>query len=131
LRYTAAGKPVCNLSVATSNKYTSADGTKVEETIWWKVAVWGKQGENCAQYLAKGRTVYIEGRMSGTKTPNNSGGMNLNPTVFTTKAGIPAANFEITASFVKFVGGGNATAAPSSEQAPVSDDEWTGDQVPF
>ena len=63
MRYTPSGQPVTNLSVATNRKWTSADGTPGEETIWFRVSVWGKQAETCNQYLSKGRQVLVEGRL--------------------------------------------------------------------
>jgi len=63
MRYTPQGKPVTNFSVATNRKWTNADGTPGEETIWFRVSAWGKLGEVCNQYLSKGRQVFVEGRL--------------------------------------------------------------------
>ena len=63
LRYTQGGSPVCNLAVATSRRYTNRNNETVEETEWHRVVVWGKQAEHCNNYLAKGRQVYVEGRL--------------------------------------------------------------------
>jgi single stranded DNA-binding protein len=51
LRHTPDGKPVTNLSVATNRKWTNADGTPGEETVWFRVACWGKLAEVCSEYL--------------------------------------------------------------------------------
>ena len=64
MRFTPNGKPVASFSVATSRKYTTSDGEKKDETIWFTVVTWNKLAENCNQYLAKGRQVYVEGRVS-------------------------------------------------------------------
>ena len=61
MRYTPSVKPVTNFSVATSRKWTGADGEQREDTTWFKVAAWGKLAEVCNQYLAKGRQVLVEG----------------------------------------------------------------------
>ena len=63
LRYTQGGQAVANFSVATTEKFSSRDGTPQERTEWHRIVVWGKQGENCAQYLSKGRSVYVEGSL--------------------------------------------------------------------
>ena len=63
LRYTQGGSAVCNFSVATNERWRDKDGNNQERTEWHRIVVWGKQAENCAQYLQKGRTVYIEGRL--------------------------------------------------------------------
>ena len=61
------GNPVCNLSVATSERWTDKQGQKQEKTEWHRVTVWGKTAENCAKYLAKGKKVYVEGKLQTRK----------------------------------------------------------------
>ncbi len=63
LSYTQSGTPRCRFSIATSEKYTDNSGQKQERTEWHNIVVWGKQGEVCAKYLAKGRMVGIEGKI--------------------------------------------------------------------
>lgn len=72
LRYTGEGKAVCNFSVATTEKWMSR-GEQQEKTIWFKVTVWGKQGENASKYLSKGKAVYIEGRLGVEEWTSNQG----------------------------------------------------------
>ena len=63
LKYTPSNRPVCNLSVATNEVWKDKGGNKQEKTEWHRVNVWGDQAEHCSKYLAKGRTVYVEGRL--------------------------------------------------------------------
>jgi single-strand DNA-binding protein len=63
-RFTNSGSSVTNFSIATSESFADKSGARQERTEWHNIVVWGKQGENCAQYLKKGRSVYIEGRIS-------------------------------------------------------------------
>ncbi len=63
MRYTAGGTAVCKFSLATSRRFTGKDGQKQEKTEWHRIVVWGKLGEICGQYLAKGKQVVIEGRI--------------------------------------------------------------------
>jgi single-strand DNA-binding protein len=64
LSETQGGNKVCRLNVATTRVWISKQtNEKVEETEWHRIAVWGKQAENCNKYLAKGRMVYVEGRL--------------------------------------------------------------------
>jgi single-strand DNA-binding protein len=63
-RYTNSGSSVTTFSVATSDQFTDKGGNRQERTDWHNIVVWGKQGELCAQYLKKGRQVYLEGRIS-------------------------------------------------------------------
>ena len=116
MRYTPSGQAVTNFSVATSRKYTGSDGALVQETIWFRVSVWGKQAETTNQYLRKGSKVYIEGRLQTRKWEDSDGN-----TRFTT---------EIIAREMKMLGGGdrpeNIPAPPEEGQdPPLSDD------VPF
>ena len=64
MRFLPNGNPVTSLSVATNRKYTGSDGQLVKETCWLRVSVFGKNAENCAQYLKKGSGVLVEGRLS-------------------------------------------------------------------
>jgi len=63
LRTTPSGTSVCNFSLATSESYKDKQGERQEKTDWHKIIVWGAQADSCGQYLAKGRQVYIEGKI--------------------------------------------------------------------
>jgi len=63
LKYTSSGKAVATFTMATTDRWTSQDGQKQEQTIWHNIVAWGRQAEVINEYLAKGRQVYIEGRI--------------------------------------------------------------------
>jgi len=63
MRYTANGTAVSTFSVATDHKWKNAAGELQEQTEWFRVVAWARLAELCAQYLHKGRQVYVEGRM--------------------------------------------------------------------
>ncbi|HKO97093.1 MAG TPA: single-stranded DNA-binding protein [Pyrinomonadaceae bacterium] len=63
LRYTPQGTPVCNFSIATNERRKDKNGEMQDTTTWFKVTLWNRQAETAAQYLQKGRPVYIEGRL--------------------------------------------------------------------
>ena len=63
MRYTPSGTPVTSMNVATNRKYTGSDGQLVKETTWFRVSVFGKQAEACAQYLKKGHMVGLTGKL--------------------------------------------------------------------
>ena len=63
LKYTPSSRPLCNLRIATTDVFKDKSGQRQEKTEWHRVTVWGDQAENCNKYLAKGRSVYIEGRL--------------------------------------------------------------------
>jgi single-strand DNA-binding protein len=68
VRYTQQGTAVCGFSVATSDSWTDKQGQKQERVEWVRVSVWGKQAEQCGEYLAKGRQVFVEGRLKTTQS---------------------------------------------------------------
>ena len=63
-RFTNSGSSVTNFSIATKESFADKSGTRQDRTDWHNIIVWGKQGEACAQYLKKGSSVYVEGRIS-------------------------------------------------------------------
>jgi single-strand DNA-binding protein len=128
LRFTPSGTPVCSLSVATNRKYTGKDGEQVKETTWFRVSVFGKQAEACAQYLHKGSAVLVEGRL----TPDaNTGG----PRVYDRKDGTSGASFEVFAQTVRFLGGGNGGSNADAEADAETEDHEPepapADDIPF
>jgi single-strand DNA-binding protein len=73
LRYTQNGQPVSNFTVATSENYVDRDGNKQEKTEWHRIVVWGKQAEFAANYLGKGRLVFIEGSLQTRQWEDQQG----------------------------------------------------------
>ncbi|HKQ91687.1 MAG TPA: single-stranded DNA-binding protein [Blastocatellia bacterium] len=63
LRYTPQGTALCKMSIATTEKRKNATGESEEHTTWFRVTAWGRQAELANEYLAKGRQVYVEGRL--------------------------------------------------------------------
>lgn len=105
LKYTPSNRPVCNLSIATNEVWKDKDGKKQERTEWHRVNVWGDQAEHCSKYLAKGRTVYIEGRLQ-TRSWDD-------------KEGKKRYSTEVVAERVVFIsGGGEAGAGGGARRAP-------------
>jgi len=127
MRYTPQGTPVTNFSVATNRKWTNADGTPGEEVCWFRVTAWNKLGENCAQYLSKGRQVFVE----GTLIPDPATGA---PKVWTRTDGSAGASFEIRADRVQFLGGaqgnGEARQTEPGPDTSYGDQDIEGD-LPF
>jgi len=72
-RYTQDGTCVCNLRLATTEKFKDKQGQKQEKTEWHRVTLWGKLGEIANQYLTKGARVYIEGKIETRKWTNKDG----------------------------------------------------------
>ncbi len=64
MRFTPNGKPVTSFSLATNRFFTTSDGDRKKETEWFDVKTWGRQAESCNQFLTKGQSVFVEGRLS-------------------------------------------------------------------
>jgi single-strand DNA-binding protein len=92
LRHTQSGMPVCSLRVANNQRRKSQAGDWEDDPGFYDVTVWGKQGENCAQYLAKGRGVAIDGRLKWRE--------------YTDKDGNKRQAVDIVADMVQFLGDG-------------------------
>src|SRR5262245_50800000 len=73
IRYTPQGQAVCNFSIATTEKRKDNTGDAQEITTWFRVTLWGRQAEVANQYLAKGRQVYIEGRLRQNEYTDREG----------------------------------------------------------
>lgn len=101
IRYTPSGAAVANFNVATNENWTDKSGQKQERTEWHRVVVWGKIAQLCGEYLAKGRQVYLEGRLQTRQWQD--------------KEGVTKYTTEVIASTVQFLGanagaGAGATA---------------------
>jgi len=73
LRSTPGGTSVCSLRVACNTRRKDASGEWVDKPNYFDVTVWGAQGENCAQYLAKGRPVAVDGRLEWREWEDKEG----------------------------------------------------------
>jgi len=63
MRFTPSGSPVTTFSLACNRKWMQDDGQSKEETEWINIVTWNKQAESCNQFIGKGSTVYVEGRL--------------------------------------------------------------------
>lgn len=101
VRHLESGSKVATISIATSESYTNKNGERVEQTEWHRVELWDRLAELCEQYLSKGRTVYIEGKIR-----TNS---------YQDKDGITRYDKRIRATNMTFVGG--RSEEPDSEES--------------
>ena len=119
MRYTPNGKAVTEFSVATSRSWTT-DGEKHEETEWFNVVCWQQLAEICAEYLDKGRQVYVEGHM---KTRSWDG-----------ECGKKHYRAELVADTVKFLGGKDGDRSVTTHRAEPAGDVAADDEpsdLPF
>ncbi len=105
VRFTSTGKKVTALRVATRTRR----GKNNDDTIWWRVTVWGEQFDKLISFLKKGSAVMVFGEIH-------------KPELFNDRDGKPAISLEITATHLEFSpfggkSGGQEGAAPSSAQS--------------
>ena len=96
MRYTPNGQAVTNMNIAVDDSYTDNQGERIKKTIWVRVSTWGKQAENCNEYLSKGRRILVEGRL--VVDPETGG-----PRVYQRQDGTYGASFEVRARNVRFL----------------------------
>ena len=124
MRYTPSGQAVTTFNVATNRKYTGSDGQLVKETTWFRVTVWGKQAESCSQYLKKGSSVLVEGRL----TPDSATG---GPKIWTRQDGTPGTSYEVNAQTVRFLSGRGDTEGGAPGGFEPGHPAQEGDDIPF
>ena len=128
LRYTPQGTPVCDFSVATTERRKDKSGEFQDHTTWFRVSFWGKRAETTHQYLTKGKLVYLEGR--------------LNQREYQDRDGNTRTSLDVNATEVQFIGtrGGEESSSGFREErsssprpAPQEDthEPITDDDIPF
>jgi single-strand DNA-binding protein len=73
VRYLPSGDAVANFSIATTEKWKDKSGDMQEQTEWHRIAFFGRQAEICGEYLRKGSSVYVEGRLQTRKWTDKDG----------------------------------------------------------
>jgi single-strand DNA-binding protein len=102
-RYTTGGDAVTNLRIATTETWKDKSGEKQEKTEWHSVVLFGRQAEIAGEYLKKGRSVYIEGRLQTRK--------------YTDKEGVEKYSTEIVGDRMQLLGGGRDSAGAGGGDA--------------
>ena len=90
MRYSASGTPMTSFSVATNRRYTDPNGEQRDQTEWFNCTAFGRTAEICNQYLARGRQVYIEGRLSTRQ--------------YDRRDGTPGFSLDVNVTEVQFLG---------------------------
>jgi single-strand DNA-binding protein len=103
IRYTPQGTAVCNVSVATTERRKNVTGEYEDHTTWFRVTFWNRQAELANEYLAKGRQVYIEGRLRQEE--------------YTDREGNRRTSLEVTATEMQFLGRREGSEHPTSANA--------------
>ena len=112
LRYTSNGSAVTSFGLAVNRKFKQGDEWK-DDVCFVDITVWGKQGENCAEFLSKGRPAFVEGRLQYSTWESD---------------GQKKSKLEVVANTVQFLGfRGDSQGGPPAGQSAVSGE----DDVPF
>ncbi len=122
LRTTPNGQSVVNFTLATSETWTDKSGERVERTEWHRIVVWGRTAEMCAQYLSKGRTVYIEGRIQTREWEDKDGNKR-----YTTEINANTVNFIGPRTSGGGGGGGDSGGGPSGGSSDAGDPHGSKD----
>ncbi len=124
LRTTNTGRKVANFRLATNEKWKDKEGNAQERTEWHTIIAWDRLGEVCHQYIKKGRSVYVEGRLQTRSWED--------------KDGIKRYTTEIVCLTMQLLGSPNGSGGgrpdkqpgytPGAEEPIVIDSE---DEIPF
>lgn len=134
LRALPSGGQVCSFSIATNRVFKKQDGSKQEETQFHNIVVFGRQAETSAQYLKKGSSVYVEGRLQTRSWDGEKGKQ------YRTEVIAETVQFGPRSAGAGSAGGSYSESAPDAaevQQAPKDDaidyptDEVNPDDIPF
>ncbi|HPW46005.1 MAG TPA: single-stranded DNA-binding protein [bacterium] len=123
---TGSGRSVAKFNLATSETWKDKSGQKQEKTEWHRIVVWGAQAENCAQYLSKGRQVYIEGKLQTRQWDDKEGKKRYTTEVVAQSVQFLGSKGDSSGRSVEF------TSPPAnSDEAPAFDIDAGPDDIPF
>lgn len=114
VRYTSSGKKVTNLKVASRSRRGKGGE---EQTIWWRVTLWGENFDKMVSFLKKGSAVIVHGDLH-------------KPEIFTDREGNPQVSLEITAAHIEFSPFGRSSSS-TSEQSAGKAQASNGPAAPF
>ena len=119
IKYTPSGTAIANFTMATSENYKDKDGQKQERTEWHRIVAFGKLAEICGEYLAKGKQVYVEGRIQTRSWDDKDG----NKKYMT----------EIVANIMQMLGKADesASGASAADSSVVPESPQVDEDVPF
>jgi len=121
VRYTQDGAMVTNFRIATTEQWTDKNGERTQRTEWHRVVSFGKLAEICGNYLAKGRLVYIEGRLQTRAWDDRDGNKRYTTEIIASNMQMLEPKGQDSSQF------GDSNNRVSSYNGP----QMTDDDVPF
>ncbi len=123
VRFTASGQAVASFSLATSEKFKGKTGEWEERTEWHNITLWGKLAEIAGEYLSKGKTIYVEGRLQTRKWQDKSGNDRYTTDIVGDKMQMLSPKGERS--------GGETSSTPKSSGANYEEPPFQDDDIPF
>jgi single-strand DNA-binding protein len=115
LKTLPGGTSVCKLRVAINARFRGRDGELKEDTCFLDVDIFGRQAEACAQYLDKGRSIFVQGRLRQSR--------------WKTASGESRSMLRVRAQRIQFLGDGRRSKANSAQAGPPDPDQDGDDQI--
>ena len=124
LKHTPGGTAVATLNMATTDVWNDKSGQRQEKTEWHRVVLWGKTAETLAEYLVKGRQIYVEGRLQTRQWDDRDGNKRYTTEVRSDRVVLLGGRGS---------GGGGSRSEGQEKQAPgpAEGAELTEDDIPF
>ncbi|HXE97596.1 MAG TPA: single-stranded DNA-binding protein [Dongiaceae bacterium] len=123
VRFTASGQAVASFSLATSEKFKGKTGEWEERTEWHNITLWGKLAEISGEYLSKGKTIYVEGRLQTRKWQDKSGNDRYTTEIVGDKMQMLSPKGERS--------GGDTSSSPKTGGANYEEPPFQDDDIPF
>ena len=123
VRFTASGQAVASFSLATSEKFKGKSGEWEERTEWHNITLWGKLAEIAGEYLSKGKTIYVEGRLQTRKWQDKSGNDRYTTDIVGDKMQMLSPKGERS--------GGDSSSAPKTGGSGYEEPPFQDDDIPF
>ena len=117
VRYTPKGTAVCDLGMAINRIRTGDNGERIEEVTYVDVTLWGRQAELAGQYLAKGRPVFIEGRLQLDQWDDK-------------QTGQKRSRLRVVAENMQFIGGGGQSGGVNAPRQQSGQPPQAQNQAP-
>jgi len=130
VRHTPEGTPVATFSMATGEFWTDKNGTRQERTEWHNIVAWNRLAELSRRFLAKGRQVYIEGRIRTREWDDRDGNKRRTTEIIAGQMVLLGSRPEGAEAGTSSLAGAQR-AAPSAEEPPSDLTEITDGDIPF
>ena len=123
LRHTQSGRAVANFTLATNERWKDREGQQQERTEWHRIVCWDRLAEICAEYLQRGKQVYIEGRLQTRDWEDKDGNKRYTTEIVTTNMQMLGRRGE--------QGTEPAEAPPPLDAPPPGPSGGADDDIPF